>query len=355
MHRDLIVPGRLRAFDGREREADARAAGWFFAAALLNQPNARAWCERMSIPIMRAQGEAVGASGAVLVPETVVDEILSLRDQAGVFAQYADQRTMSSDAMVLPRRTSGWTVAFTAEGKAPAESQAAFDGVELIARKIGAFGKISNELNEDAIASFGRWITQELAWAFADKEDTCGFNGDGTSTYGGIRGLTQLFLDGNHTAGKVTCASHSTFSTLDGGDLGALVAACPEYALPGAAWFCSSYAIGQTFVRLGATACGVIATPAGPRPMLQYQGWPIVPTPKLPGSGSQSGKVMVCFGDLSLSSTLGGLREVTVRLSGHRFMDTDQLGMLGTERFDIVNRDLGDNSKAGAIVALAGA
>jgi hypothetical protein len=134
-----------------------------------------------------------------------------------------------------------------------------------------------------------------------------------------------------------------------------LVAALPEYAMPGAAWYCSSYAVAQAFVRLGAAAVGVTPTPKGPAPQFSYMAWPIRMTPKLPGSGSQSGKCMLFFGDLSLASSLAERREISVMRSEHRYMDTDQIGVLGTERFDIVNHDLGDNTKAGPVVALVGA
>jgi hypothetical protein len=42
---------------------------------------------------------------------------------------------------------------------------------------------------------------------------------------------------------------------------------------------------------------------------------------------------------------------VTIKRSDHRYFENDQIGLLGTERFDINNHDLGDTSNAGPLVA----
>ena len=47
--------------------------------------------------------------------------------------------------------------------------------------------RMSSEIAEDAITSLGDKMTQEIALAFAVKEDTVGFTGTGISTDGGMR------------------------------------------------------------------------------------------------------------------------------------------------------------------------
>ena len=166
--------------------------------------------------------------------------------------------------------------------------------------------------------------------------------------------MTKL-LDGTHGAGKIAAATnHNTFSTLDAGDLSSLMAALPEYALPSASWIVSSYGYATCFARLGAVAGNDTGAIDG-RPALNYLGFPVVTTPNLPGSGSQTGKVMVAFGDLSLAAAIGSRRGVTVRTSQHRYLENDQIGILGSQRFDINVHDLGDNAKAGPIVGMIGA
>jgi hypothetical protein len=48
---------------------------------------------------------------------------------------------------------------------------------------------MSTELAEDAVISIADDLAQEMGYAFAVAEDAAGWTGDGTSTYGGIRGV----------------------------------------------------------------------------------------------------------------------------------------------------------------------
>jgi HK97 family phage major capsid protein len=345
---------RLRAFGGNQ--ARACRAGQFYRSAVFGVSRAAAWCRDNGVIVTRAQSEAVNSAGGVLVPDEIDDEVIALRAAVGVFRREARVRPMASDVRSMPRRTGGITVYPVGEGVAPTESQLSADAVGLTAKKWAALMIESSELEDDAIAAFGEFVTEEIAFGLADAEDAAGFAGDGTHNYNGIRGLRKLFADGAGSfVGAVTAASnHDTFAEIDGTDLATMMAALPEQFWDTAKWYCSAYAIALTFARLGMTAGGSIMTPSGPRPMLSYLGFPIVPTPKMPGSGDQSGAAMILFGDLRKAATLGDRRGVTVKRSTDYRFANDQVAILATERFDIVNHDIGDASAAGAIVALMG-
>ena len=346
--------GRLKAFDGYDgAKRAARTAAWI-RATIFDDEGGKSYCRRNRIPFAKAQGEGNNTSGAVLVPDEIETSILSLRDLAGVFRRQATTLKMGSDTRSWPRRTGGLTANFTAEGGIVAESAATWDNLNLTAKKIATLTRLSSELHEDEDVDLAEWFVSEIAYAFAATEDRCGFIGDGTSTYGGITGVLTKLLDGTHGAGKITAASgHGTFALLDATDLSGLMAALPEYVLPSASWIVSAYGYATCFARLGAVAGNDTGSFDG-RPALNYLGFPVVTTPNLPGSGSQTGKVMVAFGDLSLAAAIGSRRGVTVRASQHRYLENDQIGILGTERFDINVHDLGDNAKAGPIVGLIG-
>jgi hypothetical protein len=60
---------------------------------------------------------------------------------------------------------------------------------------------------------------------------------------------------------------------------------------------------------------------------------------------------MFFFGDLPKAAMMGERRGVTIKRSDHRYFENDQIGLLGTERFDINVHDFGDNTNAGPLVA----
>src|SRR5262249_27230837 len=126
----------------------------------------------------------------------------------------------------------------------------------------------------------------------------------------------------------------------------------PQYALPGAKWYMSQQmfysAAGTVLAKGGGNTIATLATdPLQPRLL----GFPVVIAQKLPVAAPGSGKVQFLFGDLSKAAAMGERRGVTIRRSDHRYFENDQIGLLGTERFDINCHDLGDTSNAGPIVA----
>jgi HK97 family phage major capsid protein len=263
---------------------------------------------------------------------------------------------MGSDRRTLPRRSTGFSISFSAEGAALADSSGAFDDVSLTAKKAGGIARFSGELYEDEAADLGRFLVEEFGNALAYLEDDCGFNGDATSSFGGTVGITKILIDGKHDAGKVAATSgHDTFAEVDATDLSNLAAKLPEQYLPNAKWYASAFAISTTFARLGMTSGGTIQTVFGQRQQLYYNGFPIVPTVRLPSAGtSQNGAVMLLFGDLRQASVLGARRGLTIASSPHYKFAEDQVAVKASERFDIVNHSLGDNSNAGAMVGLVG-
>ena len=71
-------------------------------------------------------------------------------------------------------------------------------------------------------------------------------------------------------------------------------------------------------------------------------------------SAPTNGTVYVLFGDLSLSTTFGDRRGITIARSAERYFEKRQIAIQTTERFCIVNHDIGDTSTAGPIVAGVG-
>lgn len=303
--------------------------------------------------LQKAQSEGINSAGGLLVPDEIAATFIALRELRGAFRAAADVRPMHRDALNVPRRLTGTSTFFPlAEGAAITESQTSWDSVGLVAKKLGVLVRASNELNEDSAIDVGVFLASEAAYNFADKEDAAGFNGDGSQAYGGIRGVTTLLADGNHNAGKVAAASgHNTFATLDNADLTSLIAKLPGYALSGARWFISSVGYAAAFCRLAAVAGGISWQNGAP----VFLGFPVSLTQVLPiTTGTQTGAVMLLFGDLSLAAILGDRRSFNVRRTLNRYAEFDQVAWQVTERIDINVHDVGDNTNPGPVVGLVG-
>lgn len=356
---------RRRAFPGHGQEIEdkyERAGNWLLATIYRNE-KARDWCDLNGVRIQKASAEGIDSAGGFLAPPDLARAILDLREEYGVVRRRALIWPMASDNTALPRRPGGTGASFTAEGTAASETSAAIDRVELTAKKLTSLIRISSELEEDAIFQVVDFVANEIAWAFAKQEDSCAFIGDGTSTYGGMRGVTVIAGDGAHGNAKVSAASGhhffggATANALDTNDLGSLMAGVRSIAYPTAAWYCSHVAYAQTFCRLGGGAGGgymeTRMIDGVPTPC--YLGYPIFMVESMATStGSLANLPMIAFGSLYLGMIMGQRRNIVIRRSPERYFDQDEIGVLASERFDIIPHDMGDNTNFGAMAVLFG-
>lgn len=361
------VYGGLKYYKTPDLIETGYRVGQFIKATIWGDHDAQVWCQENEVPLIKAnakgdpiivsakaQAEGVNSAGGVLVPEEMMNSIIVLRETYGIFRRECRVVPMARDTLNWPRRTGGLTAYFVGENQGLTESQVAFDNVNLTAKKLATLTKLSTEIAEDAVVNIADFVVNEISYAFASKEDDCGFNGDGTSTYGGMRGLTYLAVDGNHNAGKYTAASgHNTFALLDATDITGLMGLLPQYALPNAKFYISQLGFATTFERLIAAAGGNRIDTLDGSIVYRYLGFPIVISQKLPLIGTTlTTKAMMFFGDLTLAAAMGERRGVTIRRLDERFADNDQIGIMGTERFDINVHDMGNNTTAGPIVSL---
>lgn len=347
--------GQLKAFRGEGAEARAYAAGQWIRGALFGDSNAQRWCNEHGPEFQAALGETVNTAGGYLVPDVLLNTIIDLREERGVFRQFAQSEAMSRDHQEIPKRNSGLTAYAMGENKEITASDPAFDAVGVTAKKWGTLTKIGSEVAEDAIISLADWVAQEIAYAFADKEDEAGFNGDGTSTYHGIFGATVKVNDGNHAGSIYDAASGNTaFSTLDLVDFEGALGTLPQYAARNAAWFISRVGFFQSMQRLMDAAGGntIDSLQRGPTG-LQFLGLPVVISQVLNATVAADVSAIKCLvGDLGMAAIFGDRRGVEVVSDSSRYLEFDQVAIRGITRFGITVHSLGDGSNAGPIVAL---
>jgi HK97 family phage major capsid protein len=341
--------GNLTSFKGADALQEAHLAGLFYLAAFRGNVAARE--ELQGYGVQMAQQVGNDALGGYAVPQILETSIIRLVEEFGVFRQNTRVIPMGPGSMLLPRRTAGYTAYFTAELATPTTSDWTLDQIHLVAQKLMVLSEMSSELPEDATAAIGNLITQEIATAFAYKEDYVGFLGDGTATDGNITGVA----DSLGAAGIVTAAGQ-TFDSITGNELNEMVGLLPRFPGMAPKWFCHSSFHANVMQRIALAAGGNATTnwEAGSGP--SFLGYPVVFTQVMtnPAPSEVSPSAFpVFFGDLSMSSTMGDKAGLTMSTSVERkYFDSDSIGIKARERFDIKNHDCGDATNAGAIVGL---
>ncbi len=297
-----------------------------------------------------AQAENVNSTGGAVVPSgQVSDDLIALRDSAGITPKLCDVEEMASDTLTVPRLDSGFTATYFGDNTAASELSAVFSSVALTAKKLGCFAKASDEFLADA-PNGADSIGADLMYRLAYGIDNAFCAGDGSSTYAGIEGLTGLFQNVT-LAGAISAASgHSALTSLDSTDLGTLVGTLLSNAYQGRgiSWLMHPIVWGSLFYRLASG--GDIVESVNSR---TYKGAPVYLSAAMPsGASTLGGKLVCCVGNFSEAATLGLRWQIKIFASSERFAEFDETMWLATTRFDVVVHDVGNATTAGPVVGL---
>ena len=351
--------GRLRAFDNVEMAH--RCGQWL--KAHFGDANARQWCRDNLGTEYRDLGGQVNSLGGALVFEDFSNTIIRLVETFGVAMNLAQRVTMSSDTLLVPKRLTGVTGYWIGENTTIQTSDPTATMVQLVAKKLAIATKVSNELLADNAISVADWLAQEYATEMASRIDDAFFNGTGASSYGGIRGLSQID-DGTHTAGVVSAASgNTTLAALDIDDYLKALASLPRYAIGTSAWYMHPSVYHQSVQRLmlssGTSGTGTVGALAGGNTAQNlaqgtpntFLGLPVVWVLKM-ASAPTTGQIAAYVGDLSLSSIMATKSDMQIASSTDRYFEADQTAFRAIQRLDINHHSLGSTSEAGPVVAL---
>jgi HK97 family phage major capsid protein len=351
------VWGSLKNFKSDDRgdavDKALRFGHWLLASK--GNRKSLSFCDRHGIEV-KAHTEGVNSAGGFLVPDEFETELISLREQFGVFRREARVRPMSSDTLRVPRRSATLSASFVGEATAGTESTQTFESVLLVAKKAMVLTTVSNELNEDAFVNLADDVAGEIAYAFAKKEDECGFIGTGTSTYGGIQGVVDIIENGTTAVQYYDSTLSSSFADLSLDNIGAFMGLLPAYAdTPNAKFYMHKAvwhgAFEAALTSAGGTSAREIKDGYAGQPTLF--GYPVVFT-QVMRSSYTANKIVALFGDLTLAASFGDRRQTTIQISDSALnaFEQDELAIRGTERFDINVHDAGDSSTTGPIVGL---
>ncbi len=354
----FAVPKASRPLKGFRCEERAYRAGMAIKSGLLGDSEARRWCMDHGVE-SRAQAGGINSLGGVLTNPELSSEIVRLVEEFGAFPANARNVTMNGDTLLIARRTGGLSARPIGENAAPLSSDVTFDNISLVAKLWGVDNRVPMSLMEDSVIDLADAMAVEVAQAYAEAFDNAGFIGTGAlSVYHGTTGVATAIIDGTHTASVVTAASgNNTFGNdtagLDLSDFTNVVARLPIYARRNAKWYISPAGYGSSMLRLMVAASGNNAADVAGGAGLQFLGFPVVLCHPLESRLSGTGNAVAClFGDLAQACTYGVRREVSIKTDASRFIEFDQLLTFATARVAMVAHDLGDNSKAGPVVAL---
>jgi HK97 family phage major capsid protein len=210
---------------------------------------------------------------------------------------------------------------------------------------------VSSELLEDAVVNIGDDIAGEVAYAFASKEDSCGFLGDGTSTYGGIVGLESALTDATY---QVSTGAGTALSTVTLSEINAAFAKLPawSYQRSNVKIYCHKSVYHNVFERLAMAAGGVTAAEVAAGTSPRFFGYPVEFAQVMVAAPAGADATFAFIGDLSQGCYFGDRRSTSVAFSDSALnsFEQDEKAVRGTERFDIVCANVGGSTASGAVI-----
>lgn len=354
-----VMYGKARHFKGADAQEKAyRFGNWF--AGVCGADWALDNCKKLGIRTKTTHVEGVNSLGGALVPDEFSADIINLKDEYGVARGAFRLEPMGSDTKHVPISLNGVNVVFTGEAQTLPTQELNWSTVTLTARKATALLYASNELNEDAAVNLGDWIAGEIARGFAKKEDDCGFNGDGTSAFGGIMGARPRIVQasgGAPSVGTFAGGFYKANTTTWGGITIAMItefmSRLPSYARSGAAWYCHPAFADAVLGRLSVTLGGSAVMDFSDSLTRRAFGYPIVEVDVMPDVAANNIPV-VLFGNLAQAGLFGDRRQmaITTTDTGAGTFETDRIAIRGIERFDINVHSAGSSTAAGPYLAL---
>ena len=331
--------------------SDAEACGRWIRGYVLGRAEDRSWYEKHVEA--RALSPNDNSKGGVFIPDTFASTVIRLVESYGAFPAQANNLTMTSDTLYIPRRTAGNTAYHTGANSETTVTDMATDNVLLSSKEVRVGTRVPNQLIDDSAIDLAGLVAQEFALAIALRIDEDGFIGTGASTYGGIRGIQWKFENETLTAG-IHDSSQTAVTALTIDDFANTIAKLPTYASqsPTCGWYTTPqmHALAMQSLALGGNGALANEIVDGVRRPV-FMGWPVFFNNVMRKTAS-AGQCVALFGDLKRSSHFALRRQVAVRASTDRFIEFEQTYFQATVSYDAVTSDVGDASNAGPVVAL---
>ena len=300
----------------------------------------------------------INTAGGALVPDEFIPQLIDLKELRGEFRKIVGVTKTSTGQVNFPRRTGGQTVYFPGEAGSITASDVAVNNVGVTAVKMATRTAVGAELLNDSAINVGDMVAREIAYAFADKEDEIGFNGDATSTYGGMTGFRAAFTNLSGTIANIaglTVGSGNLYSELALTDFEDVFGNLPQYAAndPSACWVMHRRMWAGTSLRLalaqGGSTSNEVYMDGG---TLFLFGKPVKFVQVMPRIAGNS-QVCALLGAFNQAAKAIEVRGMEIAVSEHVGFATDTIEFRGIQRFGVTVHDVG-NASATAASRVAG-
>lgn len=372
-HRNISA---RKAYDAKAARGETRCNSSDEAEALVAEACLQAMRERdypqkqAHLEILGKTGsEVVNTAGGNLVPDDFRPGLLYATEPSGVAIRTANVERMKEHTATRMRKTNIFSMNHIGESQTATGTQNQYGAVGLTAKKVMALVIAPTEWIEDAAISVADDLATTFREALDKRIDLDYFAGNGTSTYGGHVGLAKGLPSGAYLGAasatwtaQTIAVLHQAIGSIENVDNGRIKARCSRQ------WY------HQVPVRLG------VSLPFGSASGLQVSSGSIITGgPSILGipvefveygmavaggtqynstTGNYQG-VCCAIGDFEGASMIGLRRDLSVRFSQDRYMDSDQMAWNATARFAInwhgdgrVDSDGAPTSTFGPVVAI---
>lgn len=303
--------------------------------------------------------------GAVLAPSEFIPKLVELIEAFSAYRQLAQEHPMGAGDGSIPVLTSDITVYCPAAGVAATEGTLGFKALGLNPLEWVAYAAVNRDLDEDAAIAVGEIVARSLARAFGNKEDACGFVGDGTKAYFNVVGARAALraVDATITncKGLKVQDTAGVWSAIDLQDLLAVAGLLPQYAEIGGgpvsevAWVTHKNFYLTVMLNAALTAGGAYAAEVTRPDYLvspTFLGRPVKFGGGMPSVIEADDHCPLLYGNWKLGSALGDRRKLTIEQSTEVLFLQRQRVIMGSERIAINNHGVGSTTAAGPLVGL---
>ncbi len=295
----------------------------------------------LACDFLGVQQRAALTSSDIPLPTEFSAEVVELVWQYGQFRQYSTVYPLGALTTKLPRLKTSPAFGVIAQSGAVTEKSPQVEFITFTAFKSGGLVRIPSEIDADSIVALGQFLARYIAREMAKWEDTVGFLGDGTATYGSVSGVGKKADTLNYKIQLATSKTKPSDITL--ADLRSL-----RTKVDGAALSMGAYYMHPTMEAFLAGLNSstnlqpyVPSGPNGPR----LDGFPIRWIGVMPiyDTSAHVSQYQVYFGDQSYWY-FGERSALDIQVSRDVYFATDEVGIRALERFDI--QLMADNATA---------